>query len=456
MGDYDFIVAGAGPGGCVAARRAAERGLKVLLLDAKPRDAIGHPWVDDVEEGVFKRLGLAYPQGKECWPAPERYRVESPSGRRSMEMGLLPIVGLRMSRYCRRLLADAGKSGVEFREACRVEGPLLDGGAVRGVIAGGEEVPARLVLDATGLQAAVRRGLPETSPVERELDGSCLVTAWREQRYFTEDEAPHVPRALGIPPDHAVSRIGWRGGYSVIMQHFGTYGRVLDILVGFNLKAAGKAAGGGADAGEGAGEYIRRYLEEKGVGGEVFYGGGGLIPVRRSLDVLVDDGLMLAGDAACMVIPAHGSGVASAMTAGDMAAAAAARCLKGGDVSRQALWEYGAAWQRGRGAVMAYFDFVRLLSERLGEEEMERLVGYAMTPLDMQVAMEARPLPIRPGNLLARARGLRYPLFLARYANLARHSISMKKAYERYPARYDRRELEAWRGEVDRVIAKLR
>jgi digeranylgeranylglycerophospholipid reductase len=451
MSDYDFIVAGAGPGGCVAARRAAERGLKVLLLDAKRRDDVGHPWVDDVEEGVFKRLGLAYPQDKERWPAPEHYRLESPSGRHRMEVGLLPFVGLRMSRYCSRLLADAGKAGAEFREGVRVDGPLLDGqGSVRGVITAGKEIPARLVLDATGLQAAVRRGLPDTSPVQRELDESCLVTAWREQRYFTEDEAPDIPQALGIPPDHAVSRVGWRGGYSVILQHFGTYGRVLDILVGFNLKA------GGGNAGESAGEYVRRYLKERGVGGEIFYGGGGLIPVRRSLDVLVDDGLMLAGDAACMVIPAHGSGVASAMVAGDLAATVAAKCLKRGDVSRQALWEYCASWQRGRGAVMAYFDFVRLLSERLGEEDMEKLVGYAMTPLDMEIAVEARPLPIRPGNLLKRAKGFRYPLFLARYANLARYSISMKKAYERYPTRFGRRELEAWRGEVDRVIRKLR
>ena len=446
MSDYDFIVAGAGPGGCVAARRAAERGLKVLLLDAKRRDDIGHPWVDDVEEGIFKRLGLAFPLDKERWPAPEQYRVESPSGRHRMEVGLLPIVGLRMSRYCPRLLADAGKAGAEFREGTRVDGPLLDGGRVRGVIASGEEIPARLVLDATGLQAAVRRGLPETTPVQRELDESCLVTAWREQRHFSEEEAPGIPGALGIPPDHAVSRVGWRGGYSVILQHFGTHGRVLDILVGFNLKVAGETAG----------EYVRRYLKERGVGGEIFYGGGGLIPVRRSLDVLVDDGLMLAGDAACMVIPAHGSGVASAMIAGDLAASTAARCLERGDVSRQALWEYGATWQRGRGAMMAYFDFVRLLSERLDEEEMEKLVGYAMTPLDMRIAVEARPLPIRPGNLLSRAKGLRYPLFLARYANLARHSISMKKAYERYPSRYDRRELEAWRGEVEGIVGKLR
>ena len=126
--------------------------------------------------------------------------------------------------------------------------------------------------------------------------------------------------------------------------------------------------------------------------------------MRRSLDVLVDDGLLLAGDAACMVLPAHGSGVASALLAGDLAARTVARCLKQGEADRQSLWEYGMTYQRGRGALMAYFDFVRLLSQRLDEAEMEKLVGYAMTPLDLEIALAARPLPLRPGICCAVSR----------------------------------------------------
>ena len=408
MSDYDFIVVGAGSAGCIAAGRAAQRGLKVLLLDAHEKEDIGHPWVDDVESDIFERLFITEPTREEAWPQPPRYRVVSPSGKRHIEKRGMPITGLRMSFFVRRLLDNAvGKFGVEFRGGAGavVDGPLLDGpngGRVRGVVVGGEEIPARLVLESSGLNAAVRRGLPESSPVQREIDQGCLVTAWREQRLLSEEEVPRALSSLEITPGMGYSRVGWRGGYSVRMLGFDSRTRVLDILVGFNLKRGG---------GETAGEYVRSFLASRGVGGELIYGGGGLIPVRRSLDVLVDDGLMLAGDAACMVVPAHGSGVASALIAGDLAARTAARVVKAGDTGRNALWEYCMTYQRGRGAMMAYFDFMRLLTETLSEEEMEKLVGSAMTPLDIEIGLAVRPLPLRPDDALRRLKGLRHPLF---------------------------------------------
>jgi digeranylgeranylglycerophospholipid reductase len=442
--DHQLIVVGAGSAGCMAAGRAARRGLRVLLLDRREADAVGHPWVDDVEADIFRRLGLPAPDEEEAWPPPPFYRAVSPGGMAIEKRGL-PTMGLRMDRFVRKLLRQAELAGVEFRGGTDVEGPLLDGGRVRGVVAGGEELPARLVLDASGLAGAVRRGLPDDSPVQREIGEECLVTAWREHRAFPPEEVKDLLEKLELPPGTGVARLGWRGGYSVLSLFYEARERILDILVGFKYEPAGETAG----------EFADRFLRERGVGGRRVHGGGGLIPVRRSLDVLVDHGLMLAGDAACMVLPAHGSGVASALIAGDLAAGTAAACLERGDTGRESLWEYGAAWQRGRGALMAYFDFIRLLSESLDEGGMDRLMGYAMTPLDLEIAMAARTLPLRPGDLLRRLKGLRHPLFLARFAALARHSMTLKKVYERYPRRWDPRELELWRAEVDRVVHRL-
>jgi len=441
---HDLIVVGAGSAGCMAAERAARRGLRVLLLERRQRAEVGHPWVDDVEESVFARLRMAPPNEEEAWPPPSRYRALSPGGK-AIEKNGLPLVGLRMDRFVPRLLDQAEKAGVELRCGVSVEGPLLDGGMVRGVVAGGEELPASLVLDASGLAGAVRRGLPEDSPVQREIEEECLVTAWREHRAIPAEEVKDLLKRLELPPGVGTARLGWRGGYSVLSLYYEPRERILDILVGFKLTGAGETAGA----------FVERFLRERGVGGQRIYGGGGFIPVRRSLDVLVDHGVMLAGDAACMVLPAHGSGVASALEAGDLAARTAAECLERGDTSREALWGYCASWQRGRGALMAYFDFIRLLSETLDERGMDRLIGYAMTPLDLEVGMAARTLPLRPGDLLRRLKGLRHPLFLARFAALARNSMILKKVYERYPLRWDTRELELWRAEVGRAIHRL-
>ncbi|MDD3717764.1 MAG: NAD(P)/FAD-dependent oxidoreductase [Actinomycetota bacterium] len=443
---YDLVVVGAGCAGCVAAERTAGRGFKVLLLDRQSPDGLGHTWVNGVERTVFGRLGIAMPSGEETMPSPLSSRLLGPAGKRYVETTSAPTIEVRMSVFVRRLLAGAVAAGAELRGETTVERALVEKDRVSGVVtASGEEIPARAVVDASGWEAVLRHGLPESSPVPREMDEGYMVTAWREQRRLPPDEAADVPRLLGIPPGVSVSRVGWRGGYSVLMLHWDPRESELDILVGFNRE----------EAEESAGEFVARFLAEKGIGGERVYGGGGLIPVRRSLDVLVDHGLLLTGDSACMVIPAHGSGVASSLIAGDLAARTLARCLEEGDTGRENLWEYAAAYQRGRGALMAYFDVTRGLTDNFDREDMDKLVGYVMTPGDVEAGLKAEPLGIDLTDALRRLRSLRHPLFTARFAWLASAAIALKKIYEDYPERYDPASLEQWRSRVAKARRRL-
>ncbi|MEW6554116.1 MAG: NAD(P)/FAD-dependent oxidoreductase [Actinomycetota bacterium] len=443
---HDLIVVGAGCAGCVAAQRTASRGHKVLVLDRQPLVALGHTWVNGVERTIFDRLGIAMPSGEETMPSPLGSRLFGPTGSRYIETTSTPTIEVRMSVFVRRLLASALEAGAEFRESTPVANPLMEGDRVAGVVtASGEELPARVVIDASGWEAVLRHGLPETSPIPREMDEGYMVTAWREQRRFGPDEAAEVPRVLGIPPGVSVNRVGWRGGYSVLMLHWDPHESELDILVGFNQ----------AESSQSAGEFARDFFREKGLGGELFYGGGGLIPVRRSLDVLVDHGILLAGDSACMVIPAHGSGVASSLLAGDLAARTISRCLAENDTSRENLWEYAAAYQRGRGALMAYFDVTRGLTDNFDQADMDKLVGYVMTSGDVEAGLRAEPLAIDLKDALRRTRSLRHPIFTARFAWLASAAITLKKAYEDYPERYEAARLAEWRARVDKARKRL-
>jgi flavin-dependent dehydrogenase len=443
---FDLIVVGAGCAGCVAARKTAERGFKVLLLDRQSQADLGHPWVNGVERTVFDHLDIAIPSGEETIASPLCSRLLSPSGEHYIETTSNPTVEVRMHVFARRLLSAAMEAGVEFKGDSMIARPLLQGNRVAGVItAAGEEIPARVVVDASGWKAVLRHGLPEGSPVPRDIEEGCLVTAWREQRRFGPDEAVEVPSKLDIPPDVNMSRVGWRGGYSVLMLHWDPRENELDILVGFRK----------AESEESAGEFVHRFLSEKRLGGERIYGGGGLIPVRRSLDVLVDHGFLLAGDSACMVIPAHGSGVASSLIAGDLAASTISRCLNEDDTSRENLWEYAAAYQRGRGALMAYFEVTRGLTDAFDQEDMEKLIGYVMTPGDVEAGLRAEPLGIDLRDALRRLRSLRHPLFTARFAWLASAALTLKKAYEEYPREYDQAALEEWRARVKRARRRL-
>ncbi len=442
---YDLVVAGAGVAGCMAARRTAEKGFNVLLLDRASLDELGHPWVNGVEKSVFKRVGIEEPSGDEIMPSPAAFLTISPSGTHRLESHSHPTCEVRMREFARRLLDHAIAAGVTFAEATPVEGPLLERDRVRGVIAGGEEVPARVVMDASGWRAVVRRGLPESSHIPLEEGARHMVTAWREQRLFGQEEAQRVPEILGIPPGIGINRVGWRGGYSTLSLHWDPQERILDILVGYKRNRSEESAG----------EFVRSFFQEKGLGGERIYGGGGLIPVRRSLDVLVDHGILLAGDSACMVIPAHGSGVASSLIAGELAARTICRCLEEDDVSRENLWEYAAAYQRGRGALMAYFDIARIISERLSEDETEKLVGSLMTPADVEASLKAEPLKLSAKNILQRVKAFRHPVFAYRFARKSMAAPRLKKVYENYPARYHPQELKSWREEVRRILIEL-
>ena len=443
---YDLIVAGAGVAGCMVAQRTAAQGYKVLVLDRQPLADLGHTWVNGVERGVFSRVGIPEPSGEETMPSPLSSRLMSPSGKHYIETTASPTMEVRMHVFTRRLLSSATDAGAEFRETTPVKAPLLEKDRVVGVeTASGEEIPSRVVVDASGWEAVLRHGLPESSPIPREIEEDCLVTAWRELRSFGHDEAGDVPRKLDIPPDISITRAGWRGGYSVLTLHWEPREGILDILVGYRKTASREAAG----------EFVERFFIEKGLGGERIYGGGGLIPSRRSLDALVDNGFLLAGDSACMLIPAHGSGVANSLIAGDMAAKTITRCLEKEDTSREALWEYAATYQRGRGSIMAYFDATRGISDNMKPEDMDKLIGYVMTPGDVEAGLNAEPLGIDLRDALRRLRSLRHPIFTARFANLGRTALKLRKVYQEYPQRYDPRELEEWRKKVKAALRPL-
>ncbi len=440
---HDVVIVGAGLAGCMAAARIAERGHSVLLLDSRSQADIGNTWVNGVEVSVFPRLRIPEPTPEELLPSAPVTRFVSPNGINQIELkGVHATLEVRMDAFTKRLLSYALQAGAEFREGTACSGPLLENGKVVGVIAGGEETPARVVIDASGWKGAVRSLLPESSPIPRHLDDACLVTAWREERRFSPEEAREVPRLLGIEPDINYNHLGWRGGYSVHTLCWDPRERVLDSLVGYRQAASTQSAG----------EYLADFFSKKGIGGERVYGGGGLIPVRRSLDVLVDDGVLLAGDSACMVVPAHGSGVASSLIAGDLAARTIDRCLKRGDTSREALWEYGASYQRDRGAMMAYFDVSRMISEKLDTQGIDSLIGYVLTPGDMEAALRVEPIKFTLADTMLRARGLRHPLFTGRNAFLASLAMVLRYLYKNYPQSYDPSELEAWRRKVKAAV----
>ncbi len=441
---YELIVVGAGVAGCVTAKKAAEKGIEVLLLDKRPLDEIGNNWTNGVEKNVFKQVRIDPPGSDELALPYQKYRLQSPGGKH-VDIPDAPMYDIKMRPFTRRLLDEAIKAGVEFRDNTEVSGPYIEKNQVHGVIVDGKPILAAIVMDASGYHAAIRSKLPRTSIVPVDVYEQIKLTAYHGQVRITE-ESLDVPAVLGIPSDVTVSYGAWRGGYSVFSVCWHSAQKALDILIGFDSTKYSETAK----------ECFDNYLKKHGLKGELLFGGGGLIPIRRSIDVLVDDAFMVVGDAACMVIPIHGSGVACSMIAGNAAAKTAVYGIKTENVSKDLLWSYAVEYQRKRGAMMAFYDVMRMSIEILTPEEADKLFEVAMSPEIIASGIEGKPPKVNIASVLFHVKGLRHPTTFLRLLSVAIIALKVKRHYKKYPRFYSERRLRRWRSDLHSILAPIK
>ncbi|MFW9831993.1 MAG: NAD(P)/FAD-dependent oxidoreductase, partial [Candidatus Thorarchaeota archaeon] len=172
MSQHDLIVVGAGPGGAHLAKRAAELGLDVLVLERLPRDRVG----DKVcGEGIalhhLKNVGIPYPTGKELGTAINGIDIYPPNMANfvtiSQRIKGEPCDGWTLDRlfFGQRLLSYAKHSGAQIRDHSHVVEPIVKEGAVTGVkykdktTNKTKTAKAKVTVDASGMSASIRRRL---------------------------------------------------------------------------------------------------------------------------------------------------------------------------------------------------------------------------------------------------------------------------------------------------------
>ena len=75
MNKFDCIVVGAGTAGSILAKKLAEAGYKVLIIDKKTKKNVGQTWEVSIEKNVFGRIGLKLPDKKHWIENPEKSRL---------------------------------------------------------------------------------------------------------------------------------------------------------------------------------------------------------------------------------------------------------------------------------------------------------------------------------------------------------------------------------------------
>jgi flavin-dependent dehydrogenase len=156
---YDVVIVGAGTAGCLAAKTAAEAGLKVCIVERKNRREIGEKVCGDaLGEHHLRALGLNPPQQGEIERRIEGVKIYSPDLETVFTVRHEDFSGYLLNRrlFGQWLLNLALDEGAVLYDSMLCLEPIIEGGYVVGVSARdlrtGEKIQfeGKAVVDASG------------------------------------------------------------------------------------------------------------------------------------------------------------------------------------------------------------------------------------------------------------------------------------------------------------------
>jgi len=320
--EYDVIVVGGGPAGCVAARFAAEGGAKTLLLEK------------DKEIGIPVRCGEAISkEGVEEFIVPNlkwirakinKFIFTSPDST-TVEMPLSEEAGYVLDRkiFDNELARLASEAGADVITKSYVDELILEDGIVKGVgiryLGSKYYVKSKIVIAADGVESRAGRwaGL-ETACDFRDMESCVQVVATnvnidQNALYFYLGEKTAPTGYLWIFPK------------------------------GDNTANIGLGIGGKENKKKSAKRYLDEFLQKNFPNASILNFTVGGVPCCPTLKKIVAPGIILVGDAARQVNPLSGGGIASGMIGGKLAGITSAKSIKKNDLN--IIYEYEQLWR---------------------------------------------------------------------------------------------------------------
>ncbi|MBD3321497.1 MAG: geranylgeranyl reductase family protein, partial [Chitinivibrionales bacterium] len=322
MNTFDVCVVGAGPAGAMAARKIADAGRSVCLLERKQK--VGIPV--RCGEGIGLKGFALHVKLRPEWikASITTVRLVSPSGY-AAEFGNYDKNVDKSYVLDRELMdADLAKMAAEAGAVFLCNKPVVAiekrGDGMYECATPDGRYSAQCVILAEGVESRLARQMGWNTALSPENVESCAFTridnAGIDQGtlalYFGNDVAP--------------------GGYAWVFPR------------GNNTANVGLGVLGSKSSGGKALMLLKQFLESNFPDahvGEVHCGG---VPVGKWLRPLARDGVMVAGDAACQVNALSGGGIANALHAGVLAGSAAVRAFNNGGFHPEYLKEYEKKW----------------------------------------------------------------------------------------------------------------
>lgn len=329
MPDVDVVIAGGGPGGLCAARILAERGARVMVLEANAE--IGSP--TRTTGGTFIRDAVELGIPPHLYHPLKRGRMHSAHRMVAREYDPPFACVLNVRGVFQFLAERAIDAGAVIRTNTNVTDTLMENGKVGGVRAndgrGNQiEIRARLTIDGTGYRATVSKRAGLHAGFDRFGVGA------EYDMYapnYDEDETVGIVGSAFAPAGYA-----WTAPYGNHRVRVG-----VGIIHG--------------DSKENPRDYLDLFVERASEfninlkGAQPLEYHHGLIPSDGMAKKFVANGIIAVGDAAGQPSALLGEGIRWAMRGGIAAGQVAADALAANDVSEQFLRRYEQAWRKQYG-----------------------------------------------------------------------------------------------------------
>jgi len=444
---FDIIIVGAGTSGTIAARFAAQQGLKVCLIDSSIKSEIGNKICGDcVLATIFDFLHINPPKGNELLSFKHGFRIYSPD-QKSWLTVKIPLYLVDRLKFGQRLVNEAVDSGIDqFLDKTKAINLTYNKDGVNGVkvrLKDGSKLylKSKIVIDASGYYSNLRRTIKsnfiinEISKEDLVLCFRCIVKLPSELKQ-THDLDYCI---LIIDPDKRSP-----GGF---IWYFPKSETIINIGLGTFMQYKGTIK-----------EHFQKYVFDYFItqtNFKVISSAGCIVPLRRPLPSCADNGIMFVGDAACHVDPANGAGIDVGMKAGYYAAQIAKKAIDANDPSLNTLWEYNSIIMSDFGAKHAASDIIRLFFQYKPSKDLNFIIKkHILTDVDISKLWLHGGLDL---NFKATTKkffkGITQPKLLFEIKSIKKDMNKVLDLYKNYPNTVD--SFEEWREQETSLFNKI-
>lgn len=430
-----IIVIGCGQGGLVAAKHLADSGHEVIVYEAERRENAAHPWRDDIRRAVFEEAGLAPLPIEDCVQK-SKWKFVSPDGKSTLRVPMTPPleeISIDRKFLLDRLLSECKNVEINFESP--VERLIVKDEKVAGVVVGGTEIPADMVIDASGYNSKFRRQVPGKFGIPEPHNDDKLC-AFRG--YYETDLTKELP----VPP------------CTLYVKHLG--GNGIDWC---NLNPDDKADILIGRIGELPDDEITKakesLLKEHAFNtGKPFFERRVDISLRYPAGIMVADGYAVVGDSAFMTMPMMGSGIESSMKAGRMLAETIGREC---DFTAKSLYSYQLKFFKQFGFAYVFVDVLKRWALNLPAEVVDKAFSSGIVTDEDMALLSTDENAKGPGaKFIFKKIGIALKNFgfVAKALKCAVKGIRAMSYAKKIPKKYDAAKLRKWADKLDLKVRK--